>query len=261
MRLALADSAVLLLPRLAASSMAAPPPRVVALQGRPLTIYRREGSCLLGCSPWRRATGLFDAYYFFPDRPKRNAGELEMRPSERNSDDRDSETERCDEVTERQPPSGEHQPDQIADETQRAADCARRTVDHGVPERQKRVDRDRQCGPRPRQADDCDRHDHGREQPSRRHPGPTEYDPEQIEQYARSWHESPTPILRWRSIAYRPFRSAFRLSAGQHGARLLVPASSCARTRSSHRGGRPWMTVINVMVHADAVHLFADGRF
>jgi hypothetical protein len=34
------ESAVLLLPRLAASSMAASPPRIVAWYGRPLTIYR-----------------------------------------------------------------------------------------------------------------------------------------------------------------------------------------------------------------------------
>src|SRR4029077_19622443 len=121
------------------------------------------------CSPWRRSPRLFDAYYVFSDWPERNTGKFEMRPGERNPDDRDSEADRCDEVTERNPPSGEYQTDEIAEKTQRAADSTRWTVDHGVPERQEGVDRNRERGPRPRQADDCGRHDSGPQQPSSPH--------------------------------------------------------------------------------------------
>src|SRR5258707_11647745 len=44
------------------------------------------------------------------DRPKRDAGELEMRPGKWNSDDRHGKKNRHDDMAERQPPPRQHQP-------------------------------------------------------------------------------------------------------------------------------------------------------
>src|SRR5271168_118199 len=54
------------------------------------------------------------------DRPERDPGKLQMRPSERDADNRDGQKERCDQMAERQPPAREHEPDDVADKPQRS---------------------------------------------------------------------------------------------------------------------------------------------
>src|ERR1700761_8097747 len=52
------------------------------------------------------------------DRPKRDAGELQMRPGKGKADDRDRPQHRGDEMAEREPPAGEDEPDQVADDAE-----------------------------------------------------------------------------------------------------------------------------------------------
>src|ERR1700726_822722 len=61
-----------------------------------------------------------DRHHHLTDRPQREPGELEMRPRERDANDRDGEEKRGDDMSEREPPTGEDQPDEIADHAERA---------------------------------------------------------------------------------------------------------------------------------------------
>ena len=54
------------------------------------------------------------------DRPERDAGEFQVRPGKRKTDDGDGKADRRDEVAEREPPAGQHEPDDVADHAERA---------------------------------------------------------------------------------------------------------------------------------------------
>src|SRR5689334_7155185 len=88
------------------------------------------------------------------DRPERDAGKLQVRPGERNADERDGKANRGDQMAERQPPAGEHKPDQIAEEAKRSgADVAGAQMlgarDGAAAERQQRIGGDVEGGARP----------------------------------------------------------------------------------------------------------------
>jgi hypothetical protein len=88
------------------------------------------------------------------DRPQRDAGELQVRPGERNADESDGEADRSDKMPERQPPAGEHEPDQIAEEAERAgADVVGAEIfgarDGAAAERQERIGGDIEGCPYP----------------------------------------------------------------------------------------------------------------
>src|SRR5215510_7554096 len=70
-------------------------------------------------APGRGGGGL-RRYDHLADRPQREAGEFQVRPSERDSDDRQGQHDRDDEVPERQPPAGENQPHEVAEDPERA---------------------------------------------------------------------------------------------------------------------------------------------
>ena len=56
----------------------------------------------------RRSGAFFFVRRAQPNWPEREPSEFHMRPGERNADDAYSQHDRCDEVTERQPPTGEN---------------------------------------------------------------------------------------------------------------------------------------------------------
>src|SRR5262249_25782137 len=108
-----------------------------------------------------------------------------MRPGEWNADDSKGKPDGRDDVSERQPPAREQKPDEVADGTQRPSTevlvspnfLARQ---RDAPERQECVVSDIECRTGPGDADYCNRHDHGRDQPSERHPGASRENPKDI---------------------------------------------------------------------------------
>src|SRR6185437_6163938 len=69
--------------------------------------------------PMAQPRCLVDRHHRPPERPEGEAGELQMRPGEREADDGDGEADRSDEMAEGEPPSGEKQPDEVADRAER----------------------------------------------------------------------------------------------------------------------------------------------
>src|SRR5262245_65939107 len=75
----------------------------------------------VGSAPGRVAKpGGLRRYDHLTDRPQREAGKFQVRPSERDSHDRHGKHDGGDEVPESQPPAGENQPHEIAEDTERA---------------------------------------------------------------------------------------------------------------------------------------------
>src|SRR5712671_5605736 len=89
-----------------------------------------------------------------------------MRPCERNANDGYSQSDRCDDVPERKPPSRQQQPDHVSDQAQRSGADVGATGEavaaHGLlTERQQSINGDIERGSCPREADNGDGHDEG----------------------------------------------------------------------------------------------------
>src|SRR5271154_7236449 len=65
----------------------------------------------------RRVVGRND---HLADRPKRDAGKLQMRPGEGNADDGEGQQNSGDHMAEREPPACQHQPDDITEKAERS---------------------------------------------------------------------------------------------------------------------------------------------
>src|SRR6266436_10014847 len=158
-----------------------------------------------------------------------------MRPGEGQSDDRDRQEDRCDQVAERQPPTGEKEPDDIAEGAERPG---AEIVIAGIfgarhrllPKRQQSVEGDVERRPRPRQADDRNRHDDRGEQPSGGHPYAAGDDPQNVEQEPEKRHSGPAHSGRSSSSI-----AAFRKRAAS-------PPVTARWSKVSDSGRRRWAT-------------------
>src|SRR5262249_26266671 len=136
---------------------------------------------------------LVDRHDGAADRPEREPRQLEMRPGERDADDRDRQHDGEHEMAERQPPARENEPDDVADGPERAGAGVLAAVMLGaryrlMAERQEGINRDIEGGARPRDTDDGDRHDHAGDQPGKPHPDTAAEDPKHVEQKREEGH-------------------------------------------------------------------------
>ena len=116
------------------------------------------------------------------DRPQRDASKFQMRPGERDADDRHREHDRGDEMAERQSKAGEHEPDNVTDEPEQPRAEIVAAGMFGArycfaAERQQRVRGDVERSAGPGNPDNRDRHDNGGDHPGDGHPQTAEYDP------------------------------------------------------------------------------------
>src|SRR6516162_2218356 len=117
-----------------------------------------------------------------PARPQRDASKFQMRPGERDADDRHREQDRGDEMAARQPKAGEHEPDNVTDEPEQPRAEIVAAGMFGArycfaAERQQRVRGDVERSAGPGNPDNRDRHDNGGDHPGDGHPQTAEYDP------------------------------------------------------------------------------------
>src|SRR5580704_12988913 len=156
--------------------------------------------------------GVVDVDDHLADRPQRDAGEFQMRPRERDTDEGDGEQKRGDEMAERQPPAGEHEPQYVADEAEGpGADVVSAEIlgaRYGfAAERQQRVGGDIERRARPGDADDGDRHDGGGDDPAERHPDAAKDEPQRVK-HDRDWrHGIYSPPMRSRCPNYAAWPS------------------------------------------------------
>jgi hypothetical protein len=97
--------------------------------------------------------GLLDRDDVPPNRPEREAGQLEVGPGEGQSDNGDGQAHSNDDMADGEPPAGEHQPDEIANEAERASPEIFPSVEIArndrVAERKQSVEGNRQGRPGP----------------------------------------------------------------------------------------------------------------
>src|SRR6516164_3350755 len=193
--------------------------------GRPLR--RSISPSVVQCSLVRRHDHL-------ADRPKRDAGELEMRPGKWNSDDRHGKKNRHDDMAERQPPPRQYQPYDVSQNPkQPGADVLLAGIvgarNRFLAEWQQRVHGDVERSLRPGDPDNGDYHDDGCDDPAERHPQTAAHDPCYVEQKGKDGH-SPAPHTCPRSECRYRNR---RLPAPNEVAPALAPRGQpCNRRRA-----------------------------
>jgi hypothetical protein len=143
-------------------------------------------------SRWREARGFPESPAAYGDdvlaqRHQRDRDHLEVRDRQWDSDDRDEQRDRGDDVADRQPDAGEDQPDDVADRRPRAGG---RLVDDGPAERPQRVPRDPERRDAERNGDDEDAADDSRRDVAYCEPQASEDQPDDVEDSVHRVHLS-----------------------------------------------------------------------